>query len=169
MYFNRVSPGYFSTMRTPILLGRDFSMHDDAAAPSVIVITESAARRFFGSANALGKIIRAETAPHKEGVFQVIGVVKDIKYEQVDEKTLMSAFVASEQDTEPFSDVTFEVRSRAPVEAFVPAVRAAIGEVNRGISLEFRNFETQIDDSLLQARMVALLSAFFGGWRCCWR
>jgi putative ABC transport system permease protein len=42
-------------------------------------------------------------------------------------------------------------------------VRAAIGEVNRGISLEFRNFETQVNDSLLQPRMVALLSAFFGG------
>jgi putative ABC transport system permease protein len=42
-------------------------------------------------------------------------------------------------------------------------VRAAIAEVNRGVSLEFRNFETQVNDSLLQPRLVALLSAFFGG------
>ena len=44
-----------------------------------------------------------------------------------------------------------------------PAIRAAIGGVNRGISLEFRNLETQVDESLLQPRMVALLSGFFGG------
>jgi ABC-type antimicrobial peptide transport system permease subunit len=71
--------------------------------------------------------------------------------------------VAVAQDPEPWAFVTFEVRTERPVETFVPAVRAAIGEVNRSISLEFRNFETQVDDSLLQPRMVALLSAFFGG------
>jgi ABC-type antimicrobial peptide transport system permease subunit len=45
----------------------------------------------------------------------------------------------------------------------IPAVREAIGQVNRGISLEFRDLKTQVDDSLAQPRTVALLSAFFGG------
>jgi predicted permease len=163
VYFNRVSPGYFATMRQPLLLGRDFSEHDDAGASKVMLIGESAARRFFGKADPIGKTIRAERQPGKQDVYQVIGVVKDIKYEAVNEDRLLSAFVACAQDTEPWSEVTFEVRSESRVEAFIPAVRAAIGEVNRGISLEFRNFETQVNDSLLQARMVALLSAFFGG------
>ena len=162
VYFNRVSPGYFATMRTPLLLGRDFSAHDDAGAPKVMVIGESAARKFFGKANPIGKTIGAES-PGGKDVYQVIGVVKDIKYEEVNEDLLLSAYVACAQDPEPWSEVTFEVRSERPVEAFIPAVRAAIGEVNRGISLEFRNFETQVNESLLQPRMVALLSAFFGG------
>jgi ABC-type antimicrobial peptide transport system permease subunit len=93
----------------------------------------------------------------------VIGVVKDAKYQAVNEDLLLSVYVACAQDTDPWPEVTFEVRSERPVEAFIPAVRVAIGEVNRGISLEFRNFETQVNDSLLQPRMVALLSAFFGG------
>ena len=165
VYFNRVSPGYFATMRTPLLLGRDFSEHDDAAAPKVMLIGESAARRFFGSANPLGKTINAESPGQhdKQDVYQVIGVVKDIKYEEVTEQLLLSVYLACAQDTEPSPEITFEVRSARRPEAFIPAVRAAIGEVNRGISLEFRNLETQIDDSLLQSRMVALLSAFFGG------
>jgi predicted permease len=164
-YFNRVSPGYFATMRTPLLLGRDFSEHDDAGAPKVMLIGESAARRFFGRANPIGKTIGTEAMgrPAKPDVYQVIGVVKDIKYEEVGENPLLSVYVACAQDTEPWADITFELRSERPVESFIPAVRAAIGEVNRGISLEFRNFETQIDESLLQPRMVALLSAFFGG------
>jgi predicted permease len=163
LYFNRVSPGYFATMRIPLLLGRDFSDHDDASAAKVIVIGESAARRFFATANPIGKTIAAPFGPGKKDVLQVIGVVKDIKYEEVGENPLLSAYVAVAQDPEPWAFVTFEVRTERPVETFVPAVRAAIGEVNRSISLEFRNFETQVDDSLLQPRMVALLSAFFGG------
>jgi predicted permease len=165
VYFNRVSPGYFATMRTPLLLGRDFSEHDDAGAPKVMLIGESAARRFFGHSDPIGKTIGMDSddGPGKKDVYQVIGVVKDIKYQNVDENLLLSAYFASAQDTAPWSDVTFEVRSERPVETLIPAVRAGIGEVNRGISLEFRNFETQVNESLLQPRMVALLSAFFGG------
>jgi len=165
VYFNRVSPGYFETMRTPLLVGRDFSEHDDAGAPKVMLIGESAARRFFGQANPIDRTIRvnAEDSHGKKDVYQVIGVVKDAKYEAVNEDLLLSVYVACAQDTDPWPEVNFEVRSERPVEAFIPAVRAAVGEVNPGISLEFRNFETQVNESLLQPRMVALLSAFFGG------
>jgi predicted permease len=162
VYFNRVSPGYFATMRQPLLLGRDFSNHDDASAPLVMLITDSAARRFFGLTNPIGKTIRAE-GPGKEGLYQVIGVVKDAKYEAVDEGLTMTVYVACAQDSNPWPQVNFEIRTERRVETFIPAFRAAIGEVNRGISLEFHNFETQVSDSLLQPRMVALLSAFFGG------
>jgi predicted permease len=150
-------------MRIPLLIGRDFSEHDDARAPKVMLIGESTARRFFGKENPIGKTIRMEGQPGKPDAFQVIGVVKDIKYEEVNEDRLLCGFVASAQDAQPSSEVTFEIRTESPVEAFIPSVRAAIGEVNRGISLEFRNFETQVSESLLQPRMVALLSAFFGG------
>jgi len=165
VYFNRVSPGYFETMRMPLLLGRDFSGHDDTAAPKVMLISESAAHRFFGQTNPIGKTIGTDSGEQhgKQDVYQVIGVVKDAKYAAVDEGLTLTVYVACAQDTDPWPEVSFEVRTERPVETFIPAVRAAIGEVNRGISLEFRNFETQVNDSLLQPRMVALLSAFFGG------
>jgi predicted permease len=162
VYFNRVSPGYFATMREPLLLGRDFSAHDDAGAPKVMLITQSVASRFFGHANPIGKTIRAD-GPGKAGTYQVIGVVKDAKYSAVDEGLTLTVYVTCAQDSEPWPWVNFEVRAAGQVENFIPPVRAAIGEANRGISLEFRNFETQVNESLLQPRMVALLSAFFGG------
>jgi putative ABC transport system permease protein len=162
VYFNRVSPGYFETMRTPLLLGRDFSEHDDLSAPKVMIINESAARRFFAPASPIGKTIDLGQ-PDKKDVYQVIGVVKDAKYETVSETPLASAFVAYAQDPDPWSSVNFEVRSEISSDGLIPAIRSVIGGVNRGISLEFRNFETQVDESLLQSRMVALLSGFFGG------
>ena len=164
VYFNRVSPGFFETLRTPLLLGRDFSEHDDLSAPPVMIIGESVARRFFGHENPLGKTIGAEAAqPGKSVTYQVIGVVKDAKYATVDEGETLTVYLACAQDDEPWPSVNFEIRSEHPVAALAPAVRAVIGNVNRGISLEFCNFETQVSDSLLQPRMVAMLSAFFGG------
>jgi len=164
VYFNRVSPGYFGTLGTPLLIGRDFSAQDDLHAPPVMIINESAARRFFGEQSPIGKII-SSAAGHagQTVVYQVIGVVKDAKYTWVGEGPALTAYLACAQDIKPRPWVNFEVRSQARSEALAPAVRAVISQVNRAIALEFRDLQTQVDDSLLQPRMVALLSAFFGG------
>jgi len=166
VYFNRVSPGYFQTMRTHLLLGRDFSSHDVLSAPKVMIINESAAHRFFAPANPIGKIIGVDPAGktgRSKDVYQVIGVVKDAKYVAVGEGPKLTAYVAHAQDADPPPYVNFEVRSDIPAGRLIPSIRSAIGRVNRGIALEFRSLETQVDDSLLQPRMVALLSGFFGG------
>jgi predicted permease len=164
VWFNRVSPGFFETLRTPILIGRDFSPHDDLAAPPVMIVNESLARRFFGRQSPIGKTIATRAGnPDKRTVYQVIGVVKDAKYAWVNEDSSRTAYLAGAQDPNPWPGVNFGIRSSEPDAALIPAARAAIGQVNRGISLEFHSLETQVDDSLLQPRMVALLSAFFGG------
>src|ERR1022692_2452842 len=51
LFLNRVSPGYFATLRTPRLLGRDFSDRDSLNAPKAMIVNESAARQFFGAAD----------------------------------------------------------------------------------------------------------------------
>jgi predicted permease len=164
VWFNRVSPGFFATLQTPLLIGRDFSEHDGLGAPPVMIVSESVARRFFAGSSPIGKTITAEAGgPGKKAAYQVIGVVKDAKYDTVKEDTTLTVYLPTAQDDDPWSNVTFEIRSSQPAAAIVPAVRETIGQVNRGISLEFQNLETQVDDSLLQPRMVALLSAFFGG------
>jgi len=165
VWINRVSPGYFATLGTPLLAGRDFSEHDNLAAPAVMIVNESVARKFFAGRNPLGKTIASfEHGPGSpQVVHQVIGVVKDAKYESVNEANSLTVYLPTAQDADPWPGVTFEVLSKQPAVALIPAVREVIGQVNRGISLEFRNFETQVNDSLLQPRTVALLSAFFGG------
>jgi len=164
VYFNQVSPGFFETLRTPFLLGRDFSEHDDLSAPKVMIVNESVARRFFGRQSPLGKTIGVPgEQPGQQDDYQIIGVVQNAKYAEINEGDALTVYLSSAQDANPWSGVNFEIRSERPVEALIPAARAAIGEVNRGISLEFRALETQVNDSLLQPRMVALLSAFFGG------
>jgi putative ABC transport system permease protein len=162
VYFNRVSPGFFKTLRTPLLIGRDFSDHDDLSAPLVMMINEPAARRFFAGRSPIGRTITVHW-PGKQTVYRVIGVVQGAKYAAVNEDTALTVYLPTAQDNEPWPGVNFEIRSEQPVAALIPSVRAVIGQVDRGISLEFSNLETQVNESLLQPRMVALLSAFFGG------
>ena len=158
MFLNRVSPGYFATLRTPLLLGRDFSDRDGLNAPRAMIVNELAARQFFGAANPIGKTI----GMGKDEVYQIIGVVKDTKYNRINEGERRIGYLAAGQDAEPPPSVRFTLRSDVPVETLIPSARAAIAGVNRGISLEFRNLETQVSESLLLPRTVALLSTVFG-------
>jgi predicted permease len=162
-FFNRVSPGYFKTLRTPLLMGRDFSDHDDMGAPLVMIINEPVARRFFAGRSPIGRTINTVRGHGENAVYRVIGVVQGAKYEQVNEDTALTVYLPTAQDDDPWPGVNFEIRSDQPMAALIPSVRAVIAQSDRGISLEFSNLETQVNESLLQPRMVALLSAFFGG------
>jgi len=93
----------------------------------------------------------------------VIGVSKDAKYASVEEKPSPSVVRGLCAGFRSAVRSHFRGSLRATCGSPGPAVRAAIGGINSGISLEFRNFETQVDESLLQPGMVALLSSFFGG------
>jgi predicted permease len=161
LFLNRVSPGYFQTLGTPLLSGRDFNDYDGPSAPPVMVINESAARQFFGSTNPLGKSIRDGSAASGRR-WQVIGVVKDAKYQRVDEKAPITGFVAMGQYPNSFPSLNYELRHTISFDGLTPVVRAVIADVSAGISLEFRSFETQVDESLQQQRLVAALSALFG-------
>jgi ABC-type antimicrobial peptide transport system permease subunit len=140
-----------------MLLGRDFGNRDELNAAKTIIVNESAARQFFGAANPIGKTIGIDA-----DVYQIVGVVKDTKYNRINEEVRRIGYLAAGQDAEPRPTIRFTLRSDVPAETLIPAVRAAIGDVNRGISLEFRNLESQVSESLLLPRTVALLSSVFG-------
>ncbi len=163
-FFNRVSPQYFQAMGSRLLMGRDFATSDTLGAPNVMIINESAAKRFFSGRNPIGKTIAVDRhgAPGMKDTYQVIGVSLDAKYQQIRERAVLMAFLPMAQDPEPGADMILEIRHNGQATAIAAATRPAIAKINPGISLEFRNLETQIDDSLIQERAVALLSAFFG-------
>jgi len=157
MFLNSVSPGYFATLRTPLLLGRDFNDHDVPHAPNAIIINESAARQFFGAANPIGKII----SMNRDDVYHVVGIVRDTKYNHINEQDRRIGYLAAAQDPQPSPTMRFTLRAEVPVDTLIAAARAAIAGVDPGISLQFHNLETQVNESLLQPRTVALLASTF--------
>jgi predicted permease len=164
LYINVVSPGYFRTLETPILAGRDFSSRDTPGSQRVIIVSESAAHHFWPRADPIGKLIgmdhEGSATQHDE--YRVMGVVKDTKYGDLDEAAHRTAYLPFSQNEKPGADMAYEIRSGLPSNTLVPQLRRAIARVNGEISLEFQSLDSQINDSLLQPRVVALLSSGFG-------
>jgi hypothetical protein len=111
VFLNRVSPAYFQTMDTALLMGRDFSPHDSLTSRKVLIINESAARRFFPG-NPVGRTIEFDVIGRRgvREAYEVIGVVRDAKYNDIREKTRLMAYFAVAQDADPASAINLEVR-----------------------------------------------------------
>jgi predicted permease len=164
VYFNFISPGYFETLRTPILSGRGFQPSDTMASSKVVIINQVFAKRFFGAIDPLGRYVQKADSPGKAPIpLQVVGVVRDSKYESHREEPYAQAFFPAAQIGEHDEEEVFEVRTASRPSAMVSSVQAAIGGVNKAIPLEFETLANVVDESLAQERMLASLSAFFGG------
>jgi predicted permease len=165
-YLNSISPSYFETLSTPLLAGRAFNDQDTKAGPAVTIINQALARKFYPGLNPLGRSFKlANVAGEKfTGLIQIVGLVKDSKYESLREETYPTAFFPLAQRTPGgvAGKETFELRTAAPPSSMALAVQNAVASVNKGISLDIHTLAGQVDDSLVQERMLAMLSAFFG-------
>src|SRR5439155_21260635 len=79
--FNEVSAGFFRTMGTPILAGRDFDARDAAASPKVAIVNESFARKFLAGRDPIGQTFQIEEPPGEpRPPYQIVGLARDTKY-----------------------------------------------------------------------------------------
>jgi predicted permease len=164
MYCNAVSPGYFSTMGTQLLMGRDFGPGDTLESPKVIVIDEASARRYWGLENPIGKMLRIGGPGRAElEAFQVIGVVRPIKYRAITEAPSANGYFPASQRQNSGGSIYFVVRSHGAASAVTEAAREAIAAVNPRLSITFRDLEAQVHESISQQRLVAILSLAFAG------
>jgi predicted permease len=162
-YFNFVDPDYFATLRTPLLAGRNFSAADSANSQPVAVINQSLARKFFPGVNPIGRTFRPEGGARKlDPPVEVVGIAKDAKYESVREETYPTVFRPAAQMFRNRTD-NFEVRSALPLASLRKAIQSAIAGVNPAIPIEIHSLAAQVDDSMTRERLLAALSAFFGG------
>jgi putative ABC transport system permease protein len=163
VYFSKVSDRYLETMGMDLIAGRDFNVRDTTDSPKVAIVNQTMAKKFFAGESPIGKRYRTEEGNKMSDWVEIVGVMKDAKYGTLREEILPTAYVAESQDAKPPEFITFEVRaaSGAPT-ALVSAVKSAIAEVNRDVSLQFKSFAVQVDESLARERLLATLSGFFG-------
>jgi putative ABC transport system permease protein len=161
--FNRVGPEFFKLMETPILAGRTFGPEDRLGAPETVIVNESFARKYFGGANPIGRTFQldvnaGEPQPH----FQIIGLVKDTKYNDLREDFGPIGYFAAAQEREvgPFLD--FTVRSDMTLSSLTPTLTRTIREVVPGATVAYETMNTYVRDSLVTERLMASLSGFLG-------
>jgi predicted permease len=162
-YFNWISPGYFKTLATPMLAGRDFDAHDTRTSPKVAIVNEAFARRLGIRDDAISKRFRRETTPSEpEMVFEIVGMVKNAKYRDLRENFTPTVFFPLPQLGSPEPGQHILIRSSAPPAGLVASVKRTLGEVNPEMAYFFSFFKTRIRDGLLRERLMATLSGFFG-------
>jgi putative ABC transport system permease protein len=162
-WFNFVSPTYFETLRTPLLAGRRLAISDGERSLPVAVINQTMAWKFFAGLNPVGRTYRAEGEARKlEPPVEVVGVVKDAKYQSMREDPVPTVFRPVSQFPQG-EEETFELRTALPRGAMMNAIQKATASVNPAIPFEIHSLAAQVDDSMTRERLLAALSAFFGG------
>ena len=160
-FFNTVTPGFFATMGTKLLAGRDFTNHDTQHAPRVALLNETAARRFFPGIDPIGQTYREPAFEKRpEIVAQFVGVVQDAKYVNLRRDPPPTIYIPMAQNPEVFA--WCEVRYAGPVADLISRVEEGVRATDPRIGLDFRLFSTQISESVLQERLVARLTSVFG-------
>ncbi len=120
--FNEAGPGYFRTMGTGFVVGRDFDDRDNLNAPKVAIVNEEFDKKFFSGQNPVGRSFRVEGGAGKpDDVYQVIGMVRNTKYFELREDFKPVAFLPSEQDKNPIPSATFVLRIDTPLGEFYKA------------------------------------------------
>ena len=161
--FSSVSPEYFKTLSIPMLAGRDFNQSDTTQSPRVAIVNEAFARLLGLGENPIGMRFRREATPTSpEEVNEIVGLVKDTKYNRIRRPAVAIAYLDITQDKDADHSMQVLVRSTLPMETVEAAIRRTMQEVSSGISFDFEGLQDQIRQSLLAERLLATLSGFFG-------
>jgi putative ABC transport system permease protein len=163
---NLVSPGWFRTLGTRIVAGREFVDADRAGTSPVVVVNEAFVRKFLSSSNPLGQVVRMGIVGPNPGAAEVVGVAEDAVYSSLRQPAPPTVyFPLAQLQSVPPASLTLTVRSEAaPPLQMTRSVAAAIGTIDPEAALAFRPLTEQINASLTQERILALLSGFFGGF-----
>jgi predicted permease len=159
---NTLGPHYFEALETPVLLGRDFTGEDGANAPKVAIINKHMAHDIFGGTSPIGRRLSVPTFAGDKSWYSIVGVVADARSEDLREAVRPMIYVPTEQTVVP-AGVTFEVRTARDASAEAPTVLHAVAQVDGRLSVSgMKTLNDQMDDSLVQERLVASLAGLFG-------
>jgi putative ABC transport system permease protein len=163
VYFNAASTGYFETLRTPLVAGRDFSESDTPGSPLVAIVNDRFARTFFPGSNAIGRTFgKRESGGKPDQMYRIIGVVGDTKYQDLRQDFVPIIYVAYYQMTDPGTDSTFLVQSSEAPASLIASLKRTAAETSPGIVLNFSVFRTSVLEGLMRERLMATLSGFYG-------
>ena len=158
-FMNGLSPGYFATMQIPFLEGRDFRPLDAQEDTTVAIVNRRFADHFFHGQSAVGKRIGWGSGPETKLSIEIIGVVADSLYEGPREGVRRQVFIPKWGN----GGATIYVRTQNQSSSAYGAIRNEVKQVDASMPIyELKTVEGQLDETLLNDRLIALLSAGFG-------
>jgi len=156
-----IRENYFSSLEIPLLQGRAFTAHDSANAPKVAIVNQEFGKKFFPNGDVLGKRV---TDPESKREYEIIGVVRDTKYNSQRDAVEPLLFTPWLQEVEEMGEVYFSLRTAVEPTSLVSAVRQTVHEVDNSLPItDLTTQEDRSERSLSQERLYARLLTFFGG------
>jgi putative ABC transport system permease protein len=165
---NLVAPGWFSTLGTRLVEGRDVTDRDRAGTPRVALANQTFARKFLNGASPLGRTITSTVGqPPLLMSIEIVGVVEDAVFGSLRRPQHPMLYVPIAQanwlPSGMLAQVDLSVRaSGTPPTRLAASVAAAVHGVSPDLVVTFRSLTDQVNATLSQERIVALLSGFFG-------
>ena len=158
---NAVSPGYFATLGSRLLSGREFTTADTAAAHKVAIVSRTLAQYLFQNENPIGRhlIVGADSAN-----IEIVGVVADSQYAGVRDAPERFVYAPYEQQDDEFTrQASFFVRTRGQERAVMNAISAAVKQMDANIPVQrLQTMNQLIRDSVRTDRLLAILAVAFG-------
>jgi predicted permease len=163
---NAIAWRYFAVTGTPILLGRDFSERDTVGSSPVAIVNQKFVRELFAGRSPLGRHVT-----QNDVTYEIVGVVKDAKYESLRKGVPRTLYIPWEQQGEmgqanrsqPMAYAYLaRVASGDPMR-LTPLVEHAMPQIDPAMRMRTpRTFQDHVNQSTLNERMMATLGGFFG-------
>jgi len=159
IYRDLVSPGFFNSMKIPLIEGRDFDLRDDPTSLKVMIVNQEFVRRFLANRDALGHKVRGWGQ-----WFTIVGVVKNSKYHRVTENPQPYFYIPIRQIFRPEYGLTFHVRTTGSVNEAIAAVRREAAGIDPGLTIfDAEPMTEYISASLFGAKIAASLLSVLSG------
>jgi len=155
----RITSGYFSTMRIPLIEGRFFNERDRDDSPPVAIVNQTMSSAYWPGEDPVGRRLTVPSLGSTPR--EVVGVVADVKHSSLDSESGAEIYVPSLQ--KPFSLMTLVVHTSGEPLSMSGAVRGAILSVDRGQpAYDIKTMQDVVSDSLSQPRLYTVLLGVFG-------
>lgn len=159
--YDAVGPQYFSALGIPVLLGREITEQDRAGGPTVCVINETFAKRFFAGRHPIGLHVTQQYAELRH-TYEVVGVVRDSRQNRLRGEIEHRFYTPATQPAATISGVTFIVRPHGDVASVLAGVRRVVREAEPDMPIMRAATVTEaLDGRIVQDRLLARLSIAF--------
>ena len=156
--FFSVGSGYFTTMQNRIISGRDFTAEDHAESPLTVVVNETFAERFWPGENPIGRIVNSE-----QGDAQVVGLVANAAYRQLNEEPRPAFFVPITQNRSAGQTLVVRTRTGRAAE-LLTALRGEVVAIDPQLPISsLRTMDAAVAGTLLPQRVASWLLSIAGG------
>jgi predicted permease len=161
--WNLVSPQFFDAVGMKLIAGRNLSERDNENSPNVAVINESMALHYFGRSDPVGKNFGMRVGAEGSEI-EIVGVVKDAKYNTPREGPMSMIYLPYRQDLFHLFSMCVAVRTAGNLPGLTARIRDEFRAIDPALPiLSIDSMEQDVDKTLVQERIIAWLSTFFGG------